>query len=337
MANVTHMSPLVTEQKLTEFYSNIKPYLGGSVSTGFTPVGTVISIMSNHAPAGYLICNGQTVNIVDYKELANHFETEFGSKNYFGGDGTTTFAVPDLRGEFLRGSGTNGHANQGSGLAVGAHQDGTEHPYMGINTSSTYTPWTLTDGHTRTQSGIAPYQIDSAIAGEGKTGTTALAGSNNLMKQGTWSSTDTTANYTSRPTNTSVLYCIATHNMFMNEGSNYSTDEQIVGTWIDGKPIYQRTFSAITLIKNTTNLTQIGSDLSANINLVIDSYICAIGTNGWQASGSAPWTYATVSTSEKVRVEVWRSDSNTLQVYGFNNDNIDYTLSVTVLYTKTTD
>ena len=71
--------------------------------------------------------------------------------------------------------------------------------------------------------------------------------------------------------------------------------------------------------------------------MVINSYICAIGTNGWQASGSAPWTYATVSTSEKVRVEVWRSDNNTLQVYGFNNDNIDYTLYVTVLYTKTTD
>ena len=26
------------------------------------------------------------------------------SANYFGGDGETTFSVPDLRGEFLRGS-----------------------------------------------------------------------------------------------------------------------------------------------------------------------------------------------------------------------------------------
>ena len=26
-------------------------------------------------------------------------------------------------------------------------------------------------------------------------------------------------------------------------GTNYSTDEQIVGTWIDGKPIYQKTIT----------------------------------------------------------------------------------------------
>ena len=28
-----------------------------------------------------------------------------------------------------------------------------------------------------------------------------------------------------------------------NSGHNYSTDEQVVGTWIDGRPVYQKTIT----------------------------------------------------------------------------------------------
>ena len=83
--------------------------------------------MGNNTPDYFLSCDGTVYNISDYPYLAEHFKTEFGSYNYFGGNGTTTFAVPDLRGEFLRGTGTNSHASQGSGESVGIHQDGTEH------------------------------------------------------------------------------------------------------------------------------------------------------------------------------------------------------------------
>ena len=61
-----------------------------------TPVGNIITYMGNNAPKHYLICDGGEYNIVDYPYLAQHFTDEFGSVNYFGGDGTTTFAVPDL-------------------------------------------------------------------------------------------------------------------------------------------------------------------------------------------------------------------------------------------------
>ena len=62
-------------------------------NTGFTPVGTVISIMSNHAPANYLACDGTVYNIAQYPVLAKHFKDEFGSENFFGGDGTTILTV----------------------------------------------------------------------------------------------------------------------------------------------------------------------------------------------------------------------------------------------------
>ena len=68
---------MATKSDLQEMYSRILPYLGGSANAGFTPVGTIISMMSNHAPANYLACDGTTYNIADYPELANHFLNEF--------------------------------------------------------------------------------------------------------------------------------------------------------------------------------------------------------------------------------------------------------------------
>ena len=119
---------------LAEQLEDIVEYMSDSLSsvnkvrTGYTPVGTIIAVMGNSAPAHYLACNGQVVNIATYPELADYFEEQFGSKNKFGGDGTTTFGIPDLRGEFLRGTGTNGHTNQGNGANVGVHQDASELP-----------------------------------------------------------------------------------------------------------------------------------------------------------------------------------------------------------------
>ena len=246
MANITHSDPVVTESKLTDFYTSIKPYLGGSVSTGFTPIGTIIAVMGNSAPANFLACNGQVVNIADYKELANYFFTQFGSSNYFGGDGTTTFGIPDLRGEFLRGSGTNGHPSSGDGADVGTHQ-----PATGIN------PGWVNNASGGFSLPVAPSaNYSSLIVDSGDkyvdTGTRKSIAASTYLKE----VVDTSANggyWTIRPTNTSVLYCIATKNMFMSEGSNYSTDEQVVGTWVDGKPIYQKTifFNPVMYVSST--------------------------------------------------------------------------------------
>ena len=164
-----------------------------------TPVGHIISHMGTTAPAHYLICDGTEYNITDYPYLAQHFVDQFGSVNYFGGDGTTTFAVPDLRGEFLRGTGT-ADRDSGSGGEIGEHQDATELPYIGVNTTTTKNLW-----------------IDSSIADSGSTGLnpkyadkiTYRNGSNALYysKAGAWAGSGA-AKYTTRPTNTSVLYCI---------------------------------------------------------------------------------------------------------------------------------
>lgn len=59
-----------------------------------TPVGHIISHMGTTAPKHYLICDGTEYGITDYPYLAQHIEDNFGSVNFFGGDGVNTFAVP---------------------------------------------------------------------------------------------------------------------------------------------------------------------------------------------------------------------------------------------------
>lgn len=68
------------------------------------PVGCIISFPGLAAPVGYLIADGTEYDISAYPRLAEFFRQQFGQANYFGGDGESTFAVPDLSGRFLLGS-----------------------------------------------------------------------------------------------------------------------------------------------------------------------------------------------------------------------------------------
>jgi len=62
------------------------------------PTGTVISFAGQTAPTGYLICDGSEVDRIEYDVLYATIGTVYGP-----GDGSTTFNLPDLRGEFIRG------------------------------------------------------------------------------------------------------------------------------------------------------------------------------------------------------------------------------------------
>lgn len=172
-------------------------YLDNSEGLQDTPVGNIISYMGNNVPRHYLACDGTIYNIGDYPALEAHFVEEFGRVNYFGGNGTTTWAVPDLQGEFLRGTGTNSHANQGNGANVGVHQDATEMPYM--QGSSGNLGGRTKDSNTSHEV-VAEYKnVDSELGAPGNL-KYASGFTNNVS--------NVTPDFTSRPTNTSVKYCI---------------------------------------------------------------------------------------------------------------------------------
>lgn len=83
-----------------------------------SPAGTIITYGGTSCPSGYLAADGTAISRSSYLNLFSAIGTTWG-----GGDGTTTFNLPDLRNRFLRGSGTNGDAQGGTSVNVGQFQN----------------------------------------------------------------------------------------------------------------------------------------------------------------------------------------------------------------------
>ena len=62
------------------------------------PTGTIISTALTSAPKGYLECDGSAVSRTTHARLFGELGVIYGN-----GDGSTTFNLPDYRGQFLRG------------------------------------------------------------------------------------------------------------------------------------------------------------------------------------------------------------------------------------------
>lgn len=67
------------------------------------PAGTVIAFAGSAAPEGFIACNGALIDRTTYADLFAAIGTIYGE-----GDGSTTFALPDLTDRFIQGSTTAG-------------------------------------------------------------------------------------------------------------------------------------------------------------------------------------------------------------------------------------
>lgn len=290
------------------------------IGGGFAPIGTIISYMGTTAPQDYLICDGTTYNIADYKQLSDFFAAQFGSANFFGGDGVTTFKVPDLRGEFLRGTGTNSHTDQGSGANVGVHQDGTEIPKIFVNGENNMigTPNTPTSflGMTKVDS-----DLRKNVSGKGK----------QAELSNEWDSTSYNV-ATVRPTNTSVLYCIKA----VAAGDVYSTTERVVGTWIDGKKVYEKTIDCGSLPNSNTSAVSTG--ISVDINVISITGFAKRSSDGMAMP--LPRAYPESKTDQtlkySIEIDYTGNTNKTIRIIT-GHDYSAFDAYITIRYTKTTD
>ena len=76
-------------------------------------VGTVI-ISGESSIEGYLLCNGSLISRAVYSSLFSTIGTTFGA-----GNGSTTFAIPDLVGSVPRGAGTSSGYTQNITVTLG--------------------------------------------------------------------------------------------------------------------------------------------------------------------------------------------------------------------------
>lgn len=70
------------------------------------PIGTIQAFAYNSIPYGWMLCDGHSELIAEYPELYKLIG------NTYGGDGTTSFCVPDLRGRFIRGYDNTGKIDE---------------------------------------------------------------------------------------------------------------------------------------------------------------------------------------------------------------------------------
>jgi len=140
----------------------------GSI-VGTLPAGMVMYFANSTTPQGWLHCNGAAIARTTYVDLFDAIGTTYGA-----GNGSTTFNVPDFRGQFLRGwsgstatvgtfTGTinNGAAAKGTTLTVSTTPTGTLRIGQVLTGTSITTGTSIVSQLTGTTGGAGTYQIST--------------------------------------------------------------------------------------------------------------------------------------------------------------------------------
>lgn len=126
--------------------------------------GEVSFFARESAPNGWLKANGAAVSRTTYANLFAAIGTTFG-----GGDGSTTFTLPDLRGEFVRGWDDGRWVD--AGRAMGSWQGGEiqSHTHDMTLTAYSYNALTSNHGWGGDDSPHGPYTNTTSAAGGAET------------------------------------------------------------------------------------------------------------------------------------------------------------------------
>ena len=128
------------------------------------PSGSVFCMAVATVPSGYLECNGNAVSRTTYAALFAIIGTAYGT-----GNGSSTFNLPDLRGEFVRGFDNGRNADTGRSIASSQGASNASHDHS-ISLSGTTSTKSLTGNVSR---------ISETFAGAGQaTGVFSKGGNN---------------------------------------------------------------------------------------------------------------------------------------------------------------
>ncbi|WPU63776.1 phage tail protein [Peredibacter starrii] len=153
-----------------------------------TPAGQVATYAMSTCPSGWIKANGAAVSRTTYAGLFAAVGTTWGA-----GDGSTTFNLPDLRGEFVRGWDDGRGVDTGRAIASAQADDYKSHNHTGSSASAgdhahtgttstngnhTHGAWTSTDGH-HGHSINALFPWDSSVLTTNDWSTDAILGTDN--------------------------------------------------------------------------------------------------------------------------------------------------------------
>ena len=180
------------------------------------PSGSVFALAGTQTgvPSGYLECDGSSVSRSTYAALFAVIGTTYGSAS------GSTFNLPNLRGQFIRGvnttgSGTDANRNIGSSQS----EDNKSHNHS-ISLSGTTSNKSLTGGIRKISEGFNSFGSTSGVFTKTQDGTSAITGSSSTSPVGgvdidashdhTFSASGTSGSQGSeaRPRNIAMMYII---------------------------------------------------------------------------------------------------------------------------------
>jgi microcystin-dependent protein len=193
----------------------------GSGALSFTtvqgvPSGSVFCMAVATVPSGYLECNGAAVSRTTYSVLFAVIGTAYGT-----GDGSSTFNLPDLRGEFVRGFDNGKGTDSGRSIATSQSAQNASHNHSMSVSGTTSNPTPTLTGDVRrisegyraqgTASGIFTKELDGNNNITGSSSTSPVAGfSIDATHTHTFSASGDTGNQggEARPRNIAMMYVI---------------------------------------------------------------------------------------------------------------------------------
>ena len=122
----------------------------GNLGNAPNPInaGTIAYLGMSTAPTGWLKANGATISRSTYADLFAAIGTTYGA-----GDGSTTFNIPDLRGEFVRGFDDGRGADSGRGFGSYQGDEFRSHGHDIMNGANAHNAGLTTGPLTRASSG----------------------------------------------------------------------------------------------------------------------------------------------------------------------------------------
>lgn len=309
-----------------------EPYIHGQGGGGgdSLPIGFISGWGTDTPPDGWLICDGGAISRTAYSELFSVIGTYWGA-----GDGTTTFNVPNMKGRVLVGQdlGDSDFSLVGSYLGEKTHTLTTNeipsHNHIVTRATTTYGPGTQSAWRCLSWSGTN-HDYGDVVSSESTGGGQAH---NNLQPLGVGNyiikyaqvSTEALPSEAGIPVG-SILEFNGTEEQIPvgyakldDGGEQYSTDEKVIGKWIDGKTLYRKvikreniSLSSSTLLSNSTmadlnEMTKIDvvGKKGNDYNLIAKAHpttlnwsIGAYYSNGWYieagSSASGTWAFITI-------------------------------------------
>lgn len=332
---ITASKPYVQIKDIATKYdvANIKTKIGDTL-----PIGATLEWFSTTIPDNWLICDGSAVSRTTYSDLFAVIGTTFGA-----GDGSTTFNLPNTKGRTIVGLDAADTTFNAIGN-VGGEKTHTltvaempEHTHkFRASTTLGNDEGTITYGE-KTSGSIISGNYGNAIQKEGNSqphnNLQPYIVSNYIIKAK--QSSGVVATVVDNLTSTSSTNALSanqgkTLNEKIDKSTTYSTNEQAIGTWIDGKTIYRKVIDFGALPNATKK--EVAHNIS-NIDKFITVEGIATRQDDTKFTQSLPLVYMSSESNYNTTL-----GANTTYVEIRCVENRDmFKAYVTLEYTKTTD